>query len=93
MNLSSNKLPRGLVTLEGIFNSDDQLKSKASNLAPGKDDYVPVIVAEGTTLNLVKVCSETDQEIFIPLCQEFNDIFAWTYENLKGLVCFNIPLT
>ena len=84
MNLSSNKFPRGLVTLEGIFNSNDQSRSKISNLAVGKDDYVPMIVVEGKALNLGKVCSETDQEIFIPLCQEFNDIFAWTNEDLKG---------
>ena len=92
MNLSSNKFPRGLVTLKGIFNSNDQSKNKVSNLATSKDYYVPVIVVEVTTLSLGKVCSETNQEIFIPLCQEFNDIFAWTYEDLKGFDKHTIDL-
>ena len=85
MNLSSNKFPRGLVTLEGIFNLDDQSKNKASNLTVGKDDYVPMIFVEGNALNLGKLCSKTNQEIlFFSLYLEFNDIFAWTYEDLKG---------
>ena len=45
---------------------------------------MPVIVAEGKTLNLGKVCFETKQEVIIPLCQEYNDIFSCTYEDLKG---------
>ena len=84
MNLISNKLPRGLVTLEGIFNLDDQSRSKVSNLAIGKEDYVPVIIVEGKALNFGKACFKIDQEICIPLCQEFNDIFSLTYEDLKG---------
>ena len=52
LHLSSNKLPRGLVTLDGMFNSDDQSKGKCSNLATSKDDYVPAIVVEGKTLSL-----------------------------------------
>ena len=31
-----------------------------------------------------KVYFEIEQEKFIHLCQEFNDIFAWTYNDLKG---------
>ena len=31
-----------------------------------------------------KVCYETKQEIFVHLCQEFNDIFTWIYDDLKG---------
>ena len=69
LNLSSNKLPRCLVALEGIFELDDQSKNKVSNLVAGKDDYMLVIVVEGKTLNLENVCSEVDQEIFILLCQ------------------------
>lgn len=31
-----------------------------------------------------KVCYEIDQESFIHLCQEFSDVFAWTYDDIKG---------
>ena len=62
-------MPKVLVTLEEIFSFDDQAKGKGLNLAIGKDDHVPMIVENGETLNLEKVCSKTDQEVFIPLCQ------------------------
>lgn len=83
MQLNSNKLPISLVILEGIFNSDDQLKKKM-NLTAQKGDYKPIVVAEGRSLNLGKVCSSTKQEAFLKLCQRYDDIVAWTYEDLKG---------
>lgn len=84
IHLSSNKLPKGLITLESVFNPDDQARGKGMNLAAEKDNHVPVEVAEGKSLNMGKVCSETKKESFVRLCQEFNDIFAWTYDDLKG---------
>ena len=54
------------------------------NLAAKKDDHMPVAVADGRMLNMGKVCSEIEQESFIHLCQEFNDVFSWTYDDLKG---------
>ena len=54
------------------------------NLATDEGDYIPVTVADGKSLNTGKVCSESEQENFIHLCQEFNDVFAWTYDDLKG---------
>ena len=76
-------LPKGLVTLEAIFNSNDQARNKGLNVT-ARDDYTHVIVADGQTLNLGKVCIDAKQEVFINLCQEFNDVIAWTYEDLKG---------
>ena len=46
------------------------------NLAADKDDHTPVMVADGKSLNMGKVCSEIEQESFIHLCQEFNDVFS-----------------
>lgn len=54
------------------------------NLAANEDDYTPIMVADGKSLNMGKVCSKIEQENFIHLCQEFNDVFAWTYDELKG---------
>ena len=45
---------------------------------------MPIIVVNGRTLSIGKVCSEAEQENFVHLCQEFNDIFTWTYDDLKG---------
>lgn len=84
IHLSSNKLPKGLITLESVFDPDDQTRGKGMNLAAKKDDYAPVTIVDGKSLNMGKVCSETEQENFIHLCQEFNDVFSWTYDYLKG---------
>ncbi len=54
------------------------------NVAASKDDHIPIMVADGKTLNMGKVCTEVEQEDFIHLCQEFSDVFAWTYDDLKG---------
>ena len=54
------------------------------NIPSKKDDYTLVVVADGKSLNMGKVCSKIEKENFIHLCQEFNDIFSWTYDDLKG---------
>ena len=75
MNFNSNKLPKGLISLERKFNSNDQAMNKGSDLTTAKDEYTPITIVGGKTLNLGKVCNEAEQEIFITLCQEFNDAF------------------
>ena len=84
INLSSKKMPKGLITLESVFNPHDQARGRVMNLATDEDDHTPVLVADGKSLNMGKVCSEIEQEGFIHLCQEFNDVFSWTYDDLKG---------
>ena len=84
MNLSSKKLPKGLITLESIFNPDDQTRSRGLNIVANKGHHIPVAITNGNTLNLEKVCSKIEKEDFIHLCQEFNDMFSWTYDDLRG---------
>ena len=84
INLSSNKFPKGLITLESVFIPDDQARDRGMNLAASKDDHTRVMVADGKSLNMGRVCSKIEQEIFIHLCQEFNDVFSCTYDDLKG---------
>lgn len=84
MNLNSNKLPKGLVTLERIFNSDDEARVKNLSLTTKKEDFVPIAIDDGRTLNLGKVCTKTKQKYFVKLCKDFSDVFAWTYDDLKG---------
>ena len=54
------------------------------NLATEKDDYPPVVVADGKILNMGNVCFKIEQENFIHLRQELNDAFSWIYDDLKG---------
>ena len=65
-----------LIALESVFNPDDQAREKSMKLATDKDDYTPVVVTDGKTLNMGKVCFENEKKSCIHLCQEFNDVFA-----------------
>lgn len=84
IHLSSNKFPKGLITLKSAFNPNDQTRDRGMNLVAEKDDHTPVMIVDGKSLNMGKVCYEIEQENFIYLCQKFNDIFSWTYDDLKG---------
>ena len=64
MNLSFKKLPKGLITLESIFNPNDQARGKGLNLDTSKDDHMPAAIANGKTLSLGKVCSKIEQDFF-----------------------------
>lgn len=46
--------------------------------------YEPIEIFEDKLLKIGKVCTPEEKHAFIKLCQEFNDIFAWRYEDLKG---------
>lgn len=83
MSINSNKLLKGLVTLERIFNLDDEARDKNLNLAAKREDSFPITIVDGRTLNLGKVCTEIEQKDFVKLCQDFSDVFSWTYDDLK----------
>lgn len=77
-------MPKGLVTLESIFNSDDQFRKDKCSMTMKQKHYEPVEIFKGKLLKLGKVCTKEEQQAFILLCQEFSDIFAWEYKDLKG---------
>lgn len=84
IQLKKNKLPKGLVTLESIFNYDDQLKKKKVGIQVKEDHYEEVEIFKGKLLKLGKICSVEDRRAFIVLCQDYHDVFAWQYFDLRG---------
>ncbi|KAH9291089.1 hypothetical protein KI387_044660, partial [Taxus chinensis] len=50
-----------------------------------REDLEPILIGEGRTLQISKVVTEQEKSDFIQLCQEFPDVFAWSYEDLRGL--------
>ena len=60
MYLSSNKFPKGLITLESVFNPDDQARGRVMNLTADEDDHTSVMVSDGKSLKMRKVCSEDE---------------------------------
>lgn len=84
LQLKNNKLPKGLVTLESAFNSDDQVKTGKANLLVQQNQYEHLEVAPGKNLKIGKINAAKEKQSFLHLFQEFNDIFAWEYKDLKG---------
>lgn len=84
VQLKTNKLPKGLVTLESIFNIDDQLTKGKFGLQIKEDHQDQLKIFKGKLLKIGKFCLDEDKQKFIALCQKFQDIFAWKYSNLKG---------
>ncbi|KAH9306613.1 hypothetical protein KI387_011017, partial [Taxus chinensis] len=73
VQLRINKLPKGLVTLESIFNPNDQFRKEKANIQVKREDSEPIPVGEGKTLQIGKVATEQEKSDFIQLCQEFLD--------------------
>lgn len=75
-----------MVALESIFNIDDQLKNDKSSLQIKEEHYDEIEVAKDKMLKLGKVCTPEECQTFVNLCNEFHDIIAWNYSDLKGFV-------
>ncbi|KAH9327148.1 hypothetical protein KI387_007326, partial [Taxus chinensis] len=52
--LKTNKFPQGLVTLEDIFSTDDQLRKDKAKMYTHANNYEEVSVDEGKNLFLGK---------------------------------------
>ncbi|KAH9289573.1 hypothetical protein KI387_033690, partial [Taxus chinensis] len=52
VQLRKNKLPKGLVTLDSIFNPNDQFRKEKANIQVRREDSEPILVGEGKTLQI-----------------------------------------
>ncbi|KAH9313954.1 hypothetical protein KI387_022581, partial [Taxus chinensis] len=59
-------------------------RKEKANIQVKREDSEPIPVGEGKTLQIGKVATEQEKSDFIQLCQEFPDVFAWSYEDLRG---------
>ena len=84
IQLSSNKLPKALVTLESIFTIDDQFKKNKSSLVVHWDHYEDLKILKGRNLKFGKAIPIEEITSYIHLFQEFDDVFSWEYVDLKG---------
>ncbi|XP_059066329.1 uncharacterized protein LOC131857648 [Cryptomeria japonica] len=54
------------------------------NLFIKEEHYESIHIFKDKLLKIGKVCTPEERHAFVLLCQEFNDIFAWRCEYLKG---------
>lgn len=64
-------MPKGLVIVESVFNSDDQAKRPKPNIQIQQDHYEEVDFFKAKLFKLGKVCSNEEKSHFIQLCKRF----------------------
>jgi hypothetical protein len=90
ISMEDNKIPKGLIPLESSFSLSD-----VGNKEKRKEEESKRKVGETISLNIgapespknVKIgaqCSDEDKMKFAKMLGEFQDFFAWSYEDLRG---------
>lgn len=100
IQLEGNVIPRGLVTLEILFDKEDRRKEKVEDTKSSNcSGYEKVnIGSEGIPKMVLigKDLTSEEKEEFMKFLKAYQDIFAWSYEDLKefmnGKFKHQIPL-
>lgn len=86
--LKGNKIPKGLISLEKLFDKHDryvkeQQKTRTSFL--GQYEKYNIGTEDNPTLvNSSNWCTDEEKEKFITLLHEYKDVLAYSYEDLKS---------
>jgi len=90
ISFEDNKFPKGITPLERTFLSSDVSNQKKNIEEESKRKIGNIILVNiGTQeeLNILKIgdrCLEQEKQKFTNIVHEFQDVFAWSYENLCG---------
>jgi hypothetical protein len=84
VELKTNHIPRGRVPLEMLFNSNDV--SREASMKNREEEITNCNI--GTTENpriikMSKELAEEQRDMYVILTKNFDDTFAWSYEDLK----------
>ena len=98
--MEGNVIPRGLVTLESLFDKEDKRKEKFEASKPLNClGYEKVNIGSEENPKMVivgKDLTSQQKEEFMKLLKAYQDVFAWGYEDLKefmnGEFKYQIPL-
>ena len=80
-----NPISRGFTKLENIFDRQDGKKNNINQMKPG--DYIEINIGLETNPKIIKIgkgTSEKERNALINLVKEYRDLFAFTYDELKG---------
>jgi hypothetical protein len=85
IQLKSNKIPKGLVSLEDLFDRSDAFKG--TNKSSLDDQVDEVDIGNKDTPRIIKVgkgCTPEEKKKIVKLVREYRDVFAWSYDELKA---------
>lgn len=83
IQLRSNKLPNGLITLENLFDHEVAKKDKRK-LTTNKEDYAEMSVDSGRVLKVGKDVSFKDRKKLARYYDEYEGFMACSYEDIRG---------
>jgi len=97
IELKDNFLPTGLTPLEDIFDSNDiPKKPKMQPLNAAIEDCNIGTIQKPKIIKLSKYLPPDQKPKYVDLFKEFQDVFAWSYEDLKSydtsVIQHTIPL-
>lgn len=97
LQLKGNTIPRGLVQLERIFNKDDiASKPMTPEIYDQVEDCNIGSEEEPQMIRLSKGIPLHYRQRYLNLFKIYNDVFAWSYEDLKAfdtnIIQHKIPL-
>jgi len=95
--LKENHFPKGLTPLEDLFDFNDiPKKPKMEPLKVDIEDYNIGIEEKPKIVKLSKSLPPDQKLKYVELIKEFQDVFAWSYEDLKSndtsVIQLTIPL-
>ena len=85
LDLKDNFLPKGLTPLEDLFDSNDVPKNPKMEIV--KSDIEECNIGTQTKPKMIKLSKylpPQEKEKCIQLLKEYQDVFAWSYEDLKA---------
>ena len=95
--MKENHFPKGLTPLEDLFDFNDiPKKPKMEPLKVDIEDYNIGIEEKPKIVKLSKSLPPDQKLKYVELIKEFQDVFAWSYEDLKSndtsVIQLTIPL-
>jgi hypothetical protein len=98
--LKAHTIPRGIANLESLFDLKDHFKGP-KNVKTGSSCPLHETVNLGTpeapkNVNLGKTISKGERKAYLKLFRQYQDVFAWSYKDLKmydtRIIQHTIPL-
>ena len=85
MNLKDNFLPKGLTPLEDIFDPNDVArKPKMEPVRSDIEEWNIETELKPKIIKFSKTLPQQEKEKYITLLKEYQDVFSWSYEDLKS---------
>jgi hypothetical protein len=88
--MEDNKIPKGLNPLESSFSSSDvgnkeKHKEEESKRKVGETIFLNIGTLESPkNVKIGAQCSDEEKSKFARLLGEFQDVFSWSYEDIRG---------